>query len=66
MSPEDVTGGAPMLTNMEEAVAMVHELYVTLQRAGFNQNEAFQLVSNLLTGLMLSGAHLPNGPSSGA
>lgn len=36
------------VTSMEEASAMLHELYITLQRAGFSPPEAMHLVSNVL------------------
>jgi hypothetical protein len=54
---QDPTSGdePPLMTNMQEAGVMMHELFITLQGAGFTHEEAFHLVSNLLNTMMAEG-----------
>lgn len=54
MSDQDA-GMPSVMTGMQEAAAMTHEIFITLQQVGFTHDEAFQLVSNLLNIMMVEG-----------
>jgi len=55
MSQDQGDADIPLMTNMQEAGAMMHELFLTLQQSGFTHEEAFHLVSNLLNTMMAEG-----------
>ena len=58
MSQDPLSGAdaeQPLMTNMQEAGAMMHEMFMTLQQSGFTHAEAFQLVSNMLNQMMAEG-----------
>jgi hypothetical protein len=44
-----------IMTGMQEVAAVVHEVFITLQGAGFRHDEAFQLVSNLMNMMVAEG-----------
>jgi len=47
--------GMPSMTSMQEAATMMHEMYTTLQQAGFSGPEALNIVTNMLTQVMIEG-----------
>lgn len=43
-------GGAPDMTELAQAATSLHEMYLSLQEAGFTKSEALNLVARAMIG----------------